>query len=150
MAKALSGFVESSDAVARVGRRALRSSLADTIALVHQHGAVEVTNENLRDVVLVDGDLYDEMLTLAKAALRMRDGLRLAATAASSGVALPGELMASLGLEVDEDALKRFRSAYPANITHDETGAPLPPLPTVEGEPLLFADDEDDLVFTDD
>jgi hypothetical protein len=145
----LSSFIESSDALPRVGRRGLRQSIAQTLARVHEEGAVDVTNENVRDVVVVDSGLFDEMLRQVKASLRASEGMRLAMTAAIAGVTLPGDLMQPLGLEIDEEGLKRFRAMLPANPTHDEAGVALSTAPALSGSPVLFADDEDDLVFGD-
>lgn len=147
----LMGFATADDAMPRVGRRALRDALADTMARVHEGGAVEVTYANAREAVVVDSGLYDAMLAEVKASARMHEGMRLAMTAAAAGVQMPGSLMESLGLEIDEEALKRFRSAYPVHITHDEDGAPLP-FASALAEPVkqvLVAEDEDDLVFVD-
>lgn len=145
----LTSFVESCDTLPRVGRRNLRDAIADTLARVHEGGAVQVTNENVPDVVILDTELFDEMLLQVKALLRMRDGMRIAMTAAAAGVTLPGGLMQGLGLDIDEEALKRFRSLTPANFTHDEEGAVLLAAPKLPASTVLFADDEDDLVFVD-
>ena len=144
-------LIDTDSNIPRVGRRALRDALAGTMARVHEGGVVEVTYENVREAVLLDSDLFDSMVAQVRVAIRMHEGLRLAMTAAAAGVRLPGALMDPFGLRVDEEALKRFRTAYPVQITHDDAGSPLASSPgfVESAAPILFVEDEDELVFVD-
>lgn len=57
----------------------------------------------------------------------------------------------SVSPHANEESLKRFRTAYPIQITHDETGTILALSSgfTESSAPALFIEDEDELVLVD-
>lgn len=146
----ISTFSPGSGALPRLGHRELRGQLGPILGKIHQvRGAVEVVNDGHREVVVVDHDVFDDLVFAKRDALALRDSLPLMLAAATAGVAIPSATLDQLGvvLPVDAEALKRFRSGYPVRHTHDEDGTPLTLVDMVAVDSVAEAVDEDDIVL---
>lgn len=148
----ISAFSLGNAVLPRVGHRQLRSELGPLFREIRKvHGAVEVVNDGQREVVVVDHDIFDDLVFAKKDAAALRNSLPLMLAAAAAGVGIPSSTLHQLGLElpVDPEALKRFRSGYPVRHTHDEDGTPLALVGSVTTADVVEASDEDDLVWVD-
>lgn len=142
---------EPGSALPRLGHRQLRGRLGPILGEIHEaRGAVEIVNDGRREVVVVDHDVFAELVASHQDASALRDSIPLLLAAVAAGVNLPSETMRRLGLDlpVDPEALKRFRSGYPIRLTHDEDGARLAPM-TVVATCAAETTDEDELVLLD-
>ena len=88
---------------------------------------MEVVNDGQREVVVLDHDVFDDLVSSKRDATALRDSLPLMLAAAAAGIAIPSTTLDKLGLTlpVDPEALKRFRSGHPVRHPHDEDGTPL-------------------------
>jgi hypothetical protein len=136
----------------RLGHRQLRGELGPILGQIHRvRGAVEVVNDGQREAVIVDHDLFAQLVDSYQDAAALRASLPLLVAAAAAGVAIPSQTLSRLGIELpaDPEALKRFRSGYPVRFTHDEDGMRLTPVTSVETAAVTEAADEDELVLLD-
>ena len=146
----ISAFSVGRGALPRLGHRQLRGHLGPILSEIHQvRGAVEIVNDGEREVVVLDHDVFDELVFSKRDATALRDSLPLMLAAAAAGIAIPSTTLDQLGLQlpVDAEALKRFRSGYPVRHTHDEDGTPLTFVDAVAVDTVGEAADEDDIVL---
>ena len=135
----------------RLGHRQLRGQLGPILGQIHRvRGAVEVVNDGQREVVVMDHDLFTQLVDSHQDAAALRESLPLLIAAAAAGVSIPSQTLNRLGIDLpaDPEALKRFRSGYPVRFTHDEDGTRLAEATTVATEGVGEAD-EDELVLLD-
>lgn len=148
----ISAFTIAHSALPRLGHRQLRGQLGPILSQIRQvHGAVEVVNDGEREVVVLDHDVFDDLVFSKRDATALRDSLPLMLAAAAAGVAIPSTTLDQLGLKlpVDAEALKRFRSGYPVRHTHDEDGTALTLVDAVGVDSVIEATDEDAIVLID-
>lgn len=146
----ISAFSSGNSVLPRLGHRQLRGQLGPILNEIHQvRGAVEVVNDGQREVVVLDHDVFDDLVFSMRDATALRDSLPLMLAAATAGVAIPSATLDQLGLTlpVDAEALKRFRSGYPVRHTHDEDGTPLTFVDAVATDTVAEAVDEDEIVL---
>jgi hypothetical protein len=136
----------------RLGHRQLRGQLGPILGQIHRvRGAVEVVNDGQREVVVLDHDLFTQLVDSHQDAAALRESLPLLIAAAAAGVAIPSQTLSRLGIELpaDPEALKRFRSGYPVRFTHGEDGTRLAEATDVATDAITEAADEDELVLLD-
>ena len=134
----------------RLGHRQLRGQLGPILSEIHQvRGAVEVVNDGQREVVVLDHDVFDDLVSSKRDVTALRDSLPLMLAAAAAGIAIPSTTLDKLGLTlpVDPEALKRFRSGYPVRHTHDEDGTTLTFVDAVATDVVHEAVGEDEVVL---
>ncbi len=134
--------------IENVGRRELKHELGRVLARTVARGRpAAVTNRGAVEAFLVPPPVYEELRDSAAEAARLRAAMPLLVAAARAGVAIPSESLERLGIELDFDwrALNAFQARFGAPLTHDEEGAPLPPMPAAE--PLHVEESDQELVL---
>ena len=77
-------------ALPRLGHRQLRGQLGPILREIHQvRGAVEVVNDGQREVVVLDHDVFDDLVCSKRDVTALRDSLPLMLAATAAGVAIP-------------------------------------------------------------
>lgn len=146
-------FSTATSSLPRVGHRQLRGNLGPILSEVHRNrGAVEVVNDGQREAVVLDHDVFTELVDASRDASSLRDALPLLLTAVAAGVRVPSGTLDRLGLDlppINSENLKNFRSQFPIRYTHDEDGTPLKAVGLRGTDRFSDAEDEDDLVFVD-
>ena len=136
---------------AEITHRTLKNEQGRVFREIEARGVMVVRNRGRIDGILMSPGLFAELRSRADEGDRLRAALPLLLAAARSGVMIPSETFAVLGIpgRYDWEALDDLLSAVPVRVTHDEGGAPLP---DVAGMPLHhtpLAEDAEELVVAD-
>jgi hypothetical protein len=148
----ITAFSTDRPSLPRLGHRQLRGNLGPILAAIcERHGAVEVVNGGQREVVVVDHDVFADLVNSSQDAAALRESLPLLLSAALAGVVIPSETLnrLNINLPASPEALKRFRSNYPITFTHDEDGSRLVTAHSIATEVLGEPFHEDELILID-
>jgi antitoxin (DNA-binding transcriptional repressor) of toxin-antitoxin stability system len=131
--------------IERVGRRELKHELPKVVKrTVHRGRSAALTYQGKVEAMLVPPEVFDELRAAQGEAERLRSAIPLLVAAARAGVAIPSASLDRLGIGLDFDwrALNAFQARLGIEITHDEEGHPLPPMPAAEPAATEESDEE--------
>ena len=140
--------------LARVGHRQLRERLGPVLEEVCASGtAVEIVNRGRPEAVVISHEAFLRLSSADRELGEVRASVALLLAAAGAGAAIPSETLHRLGIVIplDFDRLQSFQAHFPARVTGDERGQPLPaPAELTLDEFAGEVDEPDEFVEVDD
>jgi len=131
-----------------ITHRTLKNEQGRVFREIDATGVVAVRNRDRIDGILMSPSLFADLRARAGEGERLRAALPLLLAAARSGVMIPSETFALLGIpgRYDWEALDDLLSAVPATVTHGEDGAPLPDTSALALRHTPVAEDDEELI----
>lgn len=131
-----------------ITHRTLKNEQGRVFREIDATGVVAVRNRDRIDGILMSPSLFADLRSRAGEGERLRAALPLLLVAARSGVMIPSETFAVLGIpgRYDWEALDDLLSAVPVTVTHGEDGVPLPDTSGIAVRHTPLAEDDEELI----